>query len=133
MLPSSSALFLAVTLCFVGGCGNDGPRTATVKGTVIYKGKAVPRGTVMFMPAAGAAATAELGADGTYTLSAVLGKHKVVIVAIADRSGALPEDRNPLAPALIPDKYTAAATTPLEAEVKDEVNTIDFHLDGERK
>ena len=121
------------------GCGDSRQKTAVVRGKVTYKGKPVPHGSVTFMPTGSSpAATGEIQSDGKYTLTtyssgdgAVLGSHKVMIVSIQDTSAKLPEERNPLPPPLVPDKYTNPATTPLTAEVKDQENTIDFELTGE--
>jgi hypothetical protein len=114
-------------------------KTAVVRGKVTYKGKPVPHGSVTFMPTgSGPSATGEIQSDGTYTLTtyssgdgAILGSHKVMVVAMQDMSGRLPEERTPLPPPIVPDRYTNPATTPLTAEVKDEENTIDLNLEGE--
>jgi hypothetical protein len=50
-----------------------------------------------------------------------------------DMTGKLPEERNPLPPPIVPDKYTSQATSDLKAEVKDEDNTIDFELKDPKK
>ena len=92
------------------------------------------------MHASGPTASGAIQRDGSYTLTtfrsgdgAVPGSYTVVIVAIADMSGRLPEDRNPLPPPIVPDQYTSVATSPLRAEVKDQENIIDFHLEGGKK
>lgn len=66
------------------GCG--GPRLAPVTGTVTYGGKPVTQGKIMFYPDDGRMATAEIGADGTFTLTtflpndgALVGTHRVAI------------------------------------------------------
>jgi hypothetical protein len=64
---------------------------------------------------------------------AVPGPYTVVIVAMEDMSGRLPEERNPLPPSIVPDKYTSVVTSPLRAEVKDQENIIDFHLESGKK
>ncbi|HTK77536.1 MAG TPA: hypothetical protein VL371_19885 [Gemmataceae bacterium] len=129
-------------VCLLLGCGAAGPKTAIVKGTVTYKGKPVPNGTVMFIPASGQHATGEIRPDGSYALSsfrpgdgAIPGKYKVVVVAMQDMAGRLPEDRNPLPPPIVPNKYSSIATTDLTAEVKEGENTIDLPLreDGKSK
>jgi hypothetical protein len=131
---------LAGAVCVLAGCGSDQLKTAVVRGTVTYNGKAVPNGTISFIPASGPNATGEIQPDGSYTLTtyrqgdgAVLGKHTVVIVAMEDMSNRLPEQRNPLPPSIIPDKYTSQATSDLRAEVKDQVNTIDFALKDDKQ
>ena len=114
-------------------------RTAAVNGKVTYKGKPVPQGTVTFIPEGGGpSATGEIK-DGAFTMTtyssrdgAILGKHKVVIVAMEDMEGRLPEERTPLPPPLIPTKYTSPATSPLTTEVKDGDNSPVFDLTDDK-
>ncbi len=131
---------LALAVLSLAGCGSNQLKTAVVRGTVSYNGKPVPNGTISFIPKAGPSATGEIQPDGSYTLTtyrqgdgAVLGQHTVVIVAMQDMSNRLPEQRNPLPPPIIPEKYTSVATSDLRAEVKDEENTINFPLIDEKK
>ena len=131
-----STAVAAVALC-LAGCGG-GSRTVPVRGTVTFKGKPVPNGTVTFIPDSGPHATGEIGPDGSYTLTtyktgdgAVPGSYKVVVVAMQDTSTQLPEDRTPLPPPIVPTSTRASRHTDLKAEVKDEENTIDFDLKGE--
>jgi hypothetical protein len=122
----------------LAGCGKSGPKTAVVRGTVTYKGKPVPNGSVLFVPDGGPTATGEIGPDGSYTLTtfkkgdgAVLGPHKVIISATQDMGDRLPEDRSPMPPPIVPEKYSSYGTTDLKVEVKDEENVINFDLKGE--
>ena len=127
-------------LLFMRGCGGSGEGLAIVKGKISYKGKAVPNGTVNFLPEDPnkPSATGEIQADGSYAMQtylgsrpsqgAVIGKHKVVIVAMQDMASRLPEERVPLPPPIVPIKYTSPATSDLTAQVEDKVNTIDFDL-----
>jgi hypothetical protein len=133
-------LFAAMCLSLVLGCGRGGEGLAVVKGKITYKGKAVPNGTVNFLPADPnkPSATGEIQADGSYAMQtylrsrpsqgAVIGKHKVVIVAMQDMASRLPEERIPLPPPIVPIKYTSPATSDLTADVEDKENTIDFDL-----
>lgn len=128
-----------VALVGLVGCGGR-PRTAVVRGTVTYQGKPVPHGTVNFIPAAGPAATGEIGRAGSYRLTtfksgdgAILGTHKVVIIAMEDMGDRAVEAWSPLPPPLVPLKYTSLGTTDLQVEVKDEENVIDLDLKGDRK
>ncbi|HXG10066.1 MAG TPA: hypothetical protein VNK04_09780 [Gemmataceae bacterium] len=109
-------------------------KTAPVEGTVTYKGKPVPYGTVMFQPDDGPAATGEIR-NGRYVLKtyregdgAIPGTHRVTIISLEDQSNRLPEERAPLPPAIVPLKYSFPDKSGLTAEVKDGPNTIDFHL-----
>jgi hypothetical protein len=54
-----------------------------------------------------------------------------VIQAIQNMGSRLPEDRTPLPPPLVPDKYTSPATSDLEADVQAKENTLDFKLTGD--
>jgi hypothetical protein len=126
---------VALLLLPLIGCGERHAGTAIVRGKVTLNGKPVPNGTVNFIPEMGPSATGEIQPDGSYTLTtykpgdgAVLGKHKVVIVAMADNAGMLPESRTPLPPPIVPIKYTSLATTDLTAQVEDKENTINFDL-----
>lgn len=135
-------LQVGLLVCLLFGCGVAGPKTAIVKGTVTFKGKPVPNGTVTFVPASGHHATGEIRPDGSYTLTsfrpgdgAVPGTYKVIVVAMQDMTGRLPEDRTPLPPPIVPNKYTSIATTDLTVEVKEGENQIDLPLrdDGKGK
>jgi hypothetical protein len=141
LIPRISVEVLLVLSLALAGCGNDQMRTAVVKGQVTYKGKPVPNGTVLFIPKVpGPTATGELSPDGTFSHTtykkgdgAVLGTHRVVISAMEDTSHRLPEQRNPLPPPIVPDKYTSAATTDLEVEVQVGENNVTFELKDGRK
>lgn len=122
------------------GCGGGGKyKLAPVKGSVTYKGKPVPNGTVSFIPEGGGpTATGELQKDGTFVLKteksngAVLGSHTVVIAAMQDMGETLPEARNPLPPPIVPEKYTNPATTDLKAKVEDKDNVFTFDLKDDK-
>jgi hypothetical protein len=131
------AALTAVVLASLAGCSND-PKTAVVRGKVTYKGKPVPNGTVNFIPANGPAATGEIGRDGSYRLKtfrpgdgAILGTHKVVIIAMEDVPDRPAEAGSPATPPIVPLKYTSLGTTDLQVEVKDQENIIDLDLKGD--
>lgn len=138
--PLVRLLLVVACLSVVLGCGRGGEGLAVVKGKITYKGKPVPNGTVNYLPADPnkPSATGEIQADGSYAMQtylgsrpsqgAVIGKHKVVIVAMQDMASRLPEERVPLPPPIVPIKYTSPATSDLKAEVEDKENTIDFDL-----
>jgi hypothetical protein len=140
MVRAAALVLLPSALLFGAGCGAAGPKTAPVTGKVIYKGQPVPSGTVSFIPASGTAATGEIDADGSFRLTtfrdgdgAILGLHKVVIVAMQDMSKKLPEERVPLPPPIVPDRYTSLATTDLSADVKEGPNAFTFDLQDPKK
>ena len=108
------------------GCGDSGPPTYPAKGTVTYKDKPLTFGRVLFQPAQGQPAKAEIQSDGSFTLTtgtrdgAVAGEHKVTVMCneIHDPNFVMPTDSEP-APgkSLIPAKYDAAATSGLTFSV----------------
>jgi len=119
------------------GCSSkSGLETAPVSGKVTYRGKALPTGTVMFVPTAGPAATGEISSDGSYKLTtyaagdgAVIGSHKVTITALQGMGDALPEQRSATPPPLVPAKYLSDTTSGLVAEVKPKTkNEVNFDL-----
>jgi hypothetical protein len=131
LTPGFALVALAYTQT---GCGDKLPKTAPVSGAITYKGKAVPQGSIMFQPEDGTAATGQIK-DGHYVLKtfrdgdgAILGKHTVTVISLTDQSGVLPEDRNPLPPAIVPLEYSFPDKSGLHAVVEDRPNVIDFHL-----
>ena len=138
--PAVALIMLGAAVLALAGCGSNQLKTAVVRGTVTYKGKPVPNGTISFVPTSGPSATGEIQPDGSYVLTtyrkgdgAVLGQHTVVIVAMQDMSDRLPEARQPLPPPIVPLKYTSLATSDLRAEVHDRENTLDFSLQEDAK
>ena len=136
----SVRLFVCFCACLLVGCGSGRPKTAIVRGTVTYKGKPVPNGTVNFIPADGPSATATIGRDGAYRLTtfkegdgAVLGTHRIVVVAMQDMTGKTGADWSPLPEPIVPLKYTSLSTTDLTADVKEGENTVDLVLKDDKK
>jgi len=128
-----SAILVAAILT-VGCSVKQAHNTAPVKGKVTYKGKAIPTGTVMFVPDEGPAATGEISADGSYRLStystgdgAVIGHHQVAVIALQVTTG-LPEKRNPIPPPLVPPKYMDHSRSGLTADVKLGDNEVNLDL-----
>ena len=119
----------------LSGCGGSVYRTAPVGGTVTYQGKPVTSGTVTFVPETpGPAASGAIRPDGTYVLStdgvpgAVPGRYTVMIISLGNTAGVLPEQRNPLPPLRLPEKYSNNRRSGLTAEVLDRDNVINFAL-----
>jgi len=120
-----------VLVSLLVGCGPKGPDMGQVSGTVTYKGKALPTGTIVFIPETEGAlmATAEIREDGTYIAGTEqfgpgvpLGKHRVMISAFRDHG---PETS---AEALLPDKYGSDRKSGLTADVESGENVVDFSL-----
>jgi hypothetical protein len=128
---------LLLALAALAGCSDDRMKTGYVTGKLTYKGKPVPNGTVTFVPEARGvpSASGEIQPDGTYRLTtykphdgAVIGAHKIMIVAVQDTGGRLPEERAATPPLVVPEKYMRTATSGLSADVKEGENTFDFEL-----
>jgi hypothetical protein len=138
MRVTQRRLFRTVT-CWVAivtlsSCGSGQMKTAPVEGTITYKGKTVPQGSIMFQPKDGPAATANIE-NGRYVLKtykngdgAILGSHLVTVISLEDQSGRLPEERAALPPPIVPLKYNFPDKSGLTAQVEDKRNTINFDL-----
>jgi hypothetical protein len=115
---------MAAIFAFGSGCKQT-PRVVPVAGKVLYNGKPLPFGSVMFQPDQGQAAVGDIQADGSFKLSsygpddgAVPGKHKVSVSCYeGHRPGKASGDS--LGKLLIPLKYTRFGSSGLTAEVKD--------------
>jgi hypothetical protein len=116
MRPSISAIALtALILSLLQGCGSNTTSveglTVPVKGKIIYKGKPLTAGTVVFEPEdAGRDAHGKIQSDGTFELStyktgdgAVRGPHRVAV------------EHN----LKIPVKYKNVSSSKIEVEVTD--------------
>src|SRR5438045_7936151 len=87
-MRSGATSVFALQLCMLvvlAGC-NRGPKMVPVTGKVIYNGRPLEFGVVMFQPPSGQPAQGKIQPDGTFNLSTyrlndgvVLGKHKVRI------------------------------------------------------
>lgn len=105
----------------LAGCG--GPSSSSVSGKVTLAGQPVTQATVNFYNAkTGVAASAALGADGSYKITENLpaGSYAVSIVPLADVSRPpMPgQAATPSAPSPVPGKYQSDASSGLTAEVK---------------
>lgn len=130
-----SFFLVAAALCLVG-C--NGSSLTKVTGKVTYNDEPLTTGTITFAAADKPTAYGDIQPDGTYTLKTVKpgdgatpGAYQVTVMALQDIGDALPEDRNPLPPPMVPDKYTNLATTDLTADVvAGKENVINFNLTG---
>lgn len=110
-----------------GGCKRGNPRVVPVRGKVLYNGEPLPFGSVMFQPDKGQAAVADLGGDGSFTLSsygpndgAVPGTHSVSVSCYEGQRPGKAGGGDSLGRLLIPLKYTRFGSSGLTAEVKDQ-------------
>lgn len=138
MSGSSIRQLLLGLVVIVNVIGCNSSNLVVVTGKVTYQDKPVTSGTISFVSADNASAYGDLQPDGSYSLKtdkpgdgAAPGTYKVVVVAMADQAGLLPEEKNPLPAPTVPNKYTSVATTDLTAKVeKGKPNVIDFNLTG---
>lgn len=138
MLLMRPAGVMLVVVGLIGSVGCSGSNLVEVTGKVTYKGEPVKSGTISFVAADKPAAYGDLQPDGTFSLhtdkpgdGATPGAYRVIVVAMQDQGGLLPEQRSPLPPPTVPIKYTSLATTDLTADVASgKKNVIDFNLEG---
>lgn len=137
MIPRLFAVLLGFWwLTILPGCGSSGLPTAPVRGKITYEGKPVPNGSVVSLPEGDKpSATGDIKPDGSYELTtyssgdgAVLGKHTLMVIAVEDHSGRLPEERSATPALIIPKKYTSFPTSGLSIDVKAGENSFDFEL-----
>jgi hypothetical protein len=113
---SASAVLVVV---LVIGCGGDdlGKRYA-VSGTITYKGKPLPKGTIAFV---------SVKPDGRGA-SGVIEDGKYQMTTQSANDGAFEGSYLRKAANSVPAKYALASTSGLKAEVKASSNKIDFEL-----
>jgi len=154
--PVAIALSVSATVVVLGCSGDESglARRYKVTGKVTYKGAALARGTINFLPTKppppeGRAAQGEIN-DGVYSLSttgnsdgALPGEYNVAIVAkemdlqtaaaankegIIHQGDAAHQKAIKNAKSLIPPKYTTGETSKLTATVKTSANEFNFDL-----
>lgn len=123
MSRTALAIGLMAT-CFVG-CGDAGPQTFTVQGTVSSKDKPLETGTISFEDStAGRANSATIGTGGKYAVKLPVGSYKVMLLPITKErvsaDGTMEEgmvDENKF-----PRKYRTSDTSGLSLKVSDNAN-----------
>jgi hypothetical protein len=133
---------LLVAIAFFTGC-EQGPTMAPVSGKVLYNGRALEFGSVVFQPPSGQPAQGEIQSDGSFTLStyrpgdgAAVGAHKVRITCYeSQRPGAIKgPGEQMLGKSLIPERYTLFDQSGLTADVTpDQSEPFVFELSGPGK
>ncbi len=114
------------------GC-QRGPQLAPVRGTVLYDGKPLQFGSVMFQPPSGQPARGVIQQDGSFQLStfrlgdgAVVGMNQVRVACWEGQrpaaSGNAATGEVALGGSLIPKKYTSFENSGITIEVKPEGN-----------
>ena len=122
-----------------GGCGDKHLPTVPVEGKVLYKGKPLEFGSVLFQPNVGPPAKGVIGPDGSFHLStyrdgdgAVIGSHHVRIACFETQKPSAPagETANMLGSgkSLIPSKYTNPGTSGLTVEVTADTKPVVLDL-----
>lgn len=125
--PALASVLLLSCIALILGCG--GPPVGKVSGKVIYKDAPVAEGSVIFQNGDGTVSmSANLGADGTYTVTSVdrnglpPGEYKVAVSPSKIGSGesplAIAPGEAPPPPPAIPAKYHSIETSDLKATVK---------------
>jgi len=123
------------------GCGHKHP-TATVSGTVKYKGELVQAGMVVFYGSDNQAASAPISPEGTYTATGVpVGDVKITVTTprpAAELKKAAKQNKqrfgkgNPYPESVdtvtVPDKYGDPAKSPLSLTVKEGPQPYDIEM-----
>lgn len=134
-------VILLALACALSGCSQGKP-TATVSGTVKYKGELVPAGKVTFFGSGNQAATAPIAPDGTYTATEVpLGSVKVTVNTPRPtaelkkaakqmkrrfgKGNEFPETSDAVS---VPDKYGDPVKSPLSITVKEGSQPYDIEM-----
>jgi hypothetical protein len=138
MLRLASPVMLCVWIAGCGG-GHELP-TAPVRVIVTLDGHPVTKGGVHFIPERGRHAKGKLEPDGSAELftysehdGAIIGKHRIAVVAVEEDSSQPTVDRLPTVKWLIPERYGSADTSGLECELiesKRHVVKIELSTDG---
>lgn len=125
-----SLLGVLFAVVFVVGCGDSGPKTYVVEGTVTIDGKPLPAGTVMFIPeGSGPYATGKVDKDGKYRAEVIEGRHLIAVSSVD-----YPEGPEGPVVQLAPSMYSSEQTSGLSAEVKAGAeNKVDLALVSQKK
>jgi hypothetical protein len=129
--------FVLLVLFACSGC-NQGEELGRVTGRVIYQGRPVPKGIVIFVhqQRKGIMLTADLRADGTFEVEMAggfglpLGEYQVAVSPpLMDHPlGPIAEPPKPESETLIPLRYREPATSPVRLTVGSGDNRCDIDL-----
>jgi hypothetical protein len=128
------AAIVGVAVIALVGCGPKRPAMAPVKGKVMLNGQLMNIGSVGTVPAAGRGAHGDIRPDGTFELhtysagdGALIGKHKVAVVAYDATGGKTPESE--YGKLMVPKRYANYETSGLTIDVNpNEPNTPTIEL-----
>jgi hypothetical protein len=128
------AALLALLSCSVAGCGSG---LAEVSGTVSYKGKPLPSGTIQFLGQDGIPRAGRIQPDGTFSVQVPVGEAKIIVsrdepaapgpAGRAASGGRRPAPPTPSADQL-PRRYSDWDASRLTVVVKRGKTTQDFAL-----
>lgn len=137
----NSTLFSCALVTALAGCESQPPALAPVRGQVIYQGRPLPSGMIVFTPDAqrgsnGPSAKGDIQADGSYTLTtdgqlgAVAGWHRVTLAALEVQPTGMRGTLAQRAQPLLPTRYSDPELSGQVQEVKPgKENILDFRLD----
>lgn len=135
-------LAFAMLLLVFSGCGGEGRELAPITGKVLFRGKPLPFGGVMFQSSSGQPATAVIQPDGSFEMKthgegagAAVGRNKVRITCSEsqdpNRKSASAGGELALGRRLIPKRYGSFHTSKLEVDIKPDQNEpLLFELTG---
>lgn len=130
MVRLAGGLVLLALLPLVAGCGRG---WGQISGTVRYKGKPLPMGTITFYDEVNRAEFSLIDSDGKYTVNKVAaGKAKITVTApmpiFMPGDTKLPK-RLAKMPKGFPIRYADAEKSGLVRDIQRGSQTIDFDLD----
>src|SRR5262245_44187265 len=123
---------LAVALALFAGCGKPAKKMVIVTGTVTYNGQPLKSGIVKFLAPNGDFATANIGADGQFTISEVTpGEQKVGYMPAPMGSGSSDGSKGSAPtekPVSVPVKFSDPQTSGVTVNVPDSGGTVTVEL-----
>ncbi|QDT52436.1 hypothetical protein Pan44_04470 [Caulifigura coniformis] len=141
MLRRARAICLAMTgMVAASGCGSGYPGGAVpVSGVVTLNGVRLDQGTVCFHDATGMTVAIGMVENGSYEMSrtesqkgVIPGSYKVSVMSWIEFPGmTMPNGSVSKGLSRVPQKYVAADTSGLTADVGEDGETIDFAVEGE--
>ena len=122
---------LAAALTLLVGCSQPTKKMVTVTGTVTYKGEKLKTGVVKFLAPNGDFSTANIGADGQFTMTEVVpGEQKVAYVSGPTSAGSSDGSKSPPAEksVSVPSKFSDPQTSGVTVAVADTGGAVTVEL-----
>ena len=122
---------IALSILIASGCGGkkEWPK-APVTGQVTFAGRPLDHGRVVFVHEQGHGGAGDIGPDGRYSLSGIIGQNRVTIEC-NDPNAKTTEPGRPtmqVSASLIPQHYNNHMQSGLSVDVHEGENTADFDL-----